>query len=616
MKKNISGIIILLFYFVATTHYTYANDKSWEYKDWNVNTHDKFVRYMTNGDTVHGHQFGFIKMIENCNTDLLWISWSTYEDGIDAFKGSDAIIQLRIGETQIQIDVTILSVKNLAHTLKVIGFSNFVAGEKLIQLLNKEQKVEVTIIAPEALVSKLDISTDTFSLSGFRPSMLKAKEFCEGSNVTKIDLEATSPPYHVSEKAGDLYLKAANKEVRLTYTGLNKSPVIHPSGEWIYYIKTTEANPDNGDMGSVDPPKGYMGSYVFKEEIWKMKMSGESKSFVYKSPKPPEANQTWYTLSSIDNIKFSPSGDKLYFQSDPYTVTGTMWGMDSNGSNAQCMSSGYSYRIIKSNTDGTDNKYKGYLIIKQHRYFTFGGSYEWWWLFDPDFKEIGPIGDNLPNDISFIDQTVWSPFSGKTITHKGKQKKDKASTYQLNTSEWSINESEGRVNLLYANKIDRNYRSNKIEPGLMQMWAYLYPTQYGDSPRVSLSFRTLGGEGVSQFSMDEIHNENRDQTKLKLKHIGMRPMKVNDKWIKMDVYGALRGTTGTIYTPYTMGDLNELLCIFINSTEVTFNGATFSTKGFIKTFEQYNEMLNYSTIMIDHCKDPSGRWILKKIKKN
>ena len=179
MKVIMPVFGILLLCFVAMTNYTYANDKSWEYKDWNISTHDNFVRYMTNGDTVHGYQFGFIKMTENCNTDLLWISWSTYEDGIEAFKGSDATIQLRIGETKIQIEVPILSVSKLTPSLKVIGFSNYVAGEKLISLLKKEHKIEVSIIAPKELVAKLDVTTDTFSLKGYTATMLKSLEFCD-----------------------------------------------------------------------------------------------------------------------------------------------------------------------------------------------------------------------------------------------------------------------------------------------------------------------------------------------------------------------------------------------------------------------------------------------------
>ena len=41
----------------------------------------------------------------------------------------------------------------------------------------------------------------------------------------------------------------------------------------------------------------------------------------------------------------------------------------------------------------TDEEYKGNLILNQHRYFIGGGSYDWYWLFTPEGKEIGPLGE-------------------------------------------------------------------------------------------------------------------------------------------------------------------------------------------------------------------------------
>ena len=133
------------------------------------------------------------------------------------------------------------------------------------------------------------------------------------------------------------------------------------------------------------------------------------------------------------------------------------------------------------------------------------------------------------------------------------------------------------------------------------LWTYLLPTQYGNNPRVAILFRAIGGEGVRQFTMDEINKEGRKN--ILKRNIGMRPMKVNNEWIKMLVSGILGSATGTVYEPYTQGDLNELLCMFINSNEVAFNGVTFTTKGFIETFKQYNKMLNYNdNTILEYCK--------------
>jgi len=96
---------------------------------------------------------------------------------------------------------------------------------------------------------------------------------------------------------------------------------------------------------------------------------------------------------------------------------------------------GNSLFIIESTYDGKDNEYHGYLVIGKHRYFHFGGSYDWCWLYDPDFKEIGPLGYDLPKHIKFIDYTVWNP-SDKSIVNTDKQEEIKeSSTIQLNTSE-------------------------------------------------------------------------------------------------------------------------------------------------------------------------------------
>jgi hypothetical protein len=39
------------------------------------------------------------------------------------------------------------------------------------------------------------------------------------------------------------------------------------------------------------------------------------------------------------------------------------------------------------------SKYLDHLVVLSHRYFLFGGSYDWYWLYDPaGKKELGPLG--------------------------------------------------------------------------------------------------------------------------------------------------------------------------------------------------------------------------------
>ena len=60
MRMILSVVNIVLLNF-ALIHHASASEQSWEYKDWSVSSQNELVRYITNGDVVHGHQFGFIK---------------------------------------------------------------------------------------------------------------------------------------------------------------------------------------------------------------------------------------------------------------------------------------------------------------------------------------------------------------------------------------------------------------------------------------------------------------------------------------------------------------------------------------------------------------------------
>ena len=198
MKGLIFLFFILSAFLIGTTQFVYAG-KSWEYKDWSVSSYADFVKYVAHGDTVDGHHFGFIKNRDNCDRNILWISVSTQAHGVKSLEGVKATIQVKFDETSFQAEVDVLAVSESMHSLTTIAFTNFVAGKKFIDFLEKGQKVEITILAPEQLLNKLDIKTDTFSLKGFTATMLKAKEFCESKTEPSID--GTSPPPDISTKA-------------------------------------------------------------------------------------------------------------------------------------------------------------------------------------------------------------------------------------------------------------------------------------------------------------------------------------------------------------------------------------------------------------------------------
>lgn len=169
--------IIILFTCLNQAH---ANKETFKFKNWNVHESERFVRYVTHGRAVHGHQLGLIKMAGNCSEDLFWISWSTYEDGAEKFEGGKAGFIFLIGEERYDVDVPLLSTYKATALLTIVSFSNQIAADAIKSALKKGLKAEVMIASPNDLVQLFDINTDYFNLHGFTAAQSKAQELCEG----------------------------------------------------------------------------------------------------------------------------------------------------------------------------------------------------------------------------------------------------------------------------------------------------------------------------------------------------------------------------------------------------------------------------------------------------
>ena len=177
MRKIIESLTIILVCLISI-EYLNANDLTTIYKDWSVDSLNKQVRYATYGNNIRGHQFGFIKKAESCNQDLLWISLSTHKKGIKKFQGSAVVFQLSVDNIKIRVRTTLIATYEYTPTLIVAGFTNFVANEKMISLLEQGKTVILSVLSPKEIVNELDITKESFSLNGFADSRLKAIKIC------------------------------------------------------------------------------------------------------------------------------------------------------------------------------------------------------------------------------------------------------------------------------------------------------------------------------------------------------------------------------------------------------------------------------------------------------
>lgn len=64
-------------------------------------------------------------------------------------------------------------------SISIAAFSNFVAGPKLLSLLEKENKLNIELIGPKNFVDSFYIKDESFSIKDFSDARQKAFEMCK-----------------------------------------------------------------------------------------------------------------------------------------------------------------------------------------------------------------------------------------------------------------------------------------------------------------------------------------------------------------------------------------------------------------------------------------------------
>jgi len=152
---------------------------------------------------------------------------------------------------------------------------------------------------------------------------------------------------------------------------------------------------------------------------------------------------------------------------------------------------------------------------------------------------------------------------------------------------WNIGESSGEPDMVMGKIINIDINKNAIGS-----WAILYPSRYGDHSKIGIIFKKWEGEDAEKCKGNPLHDR---------KSLGMRLTKIADAWIKLDVSCVAMPRKEqpshtdyySHYSPQTLGDLNSLIKIFIESNYVTVQNFSYSAKNFRKTYNTYAARLGY-----------------------
>lgn len=197
----------------------------------------------------------------------------------------------------------------------------------------------------------------------------------------------------VFEKDGNIYIEAVGKDaLQLTSSARDREPVLHPNGKWVYFVRSFEGEfrgevyyPKDGK----EPEDG-----ILKMELWRIDIDGTNEKMLYRNAIAAIDHPSGYAYGSLDNIQISPDGDRIYFETARWVTSNALNVMDPDGSNVKMLGPGNETKIIASARD-SEKDYRGYIVTNQHRYWLFGGSYDWYWLYDPEWNEIGPLGPDM-----------------------------------------------------------------------------------------------------------------------------------------------------------------------------------------------------------------------------
>ena len=168
MKKLLSLILLS----IGLTSFTMAED-NWSLID--------DTRLITHGDIVWGHQFGLMKNLRFCDSDILLVSWSSgISDGeMKKLEGEDVYFKIKIDGEELdeELQFTLMFAGEML-SLEVGYFGAIVESDSFIDQLKKSSRVELTITKPKKLLKILDIKTDSFKTEGLNESYSLLNNSC------------------------------------------------------------------------------------------------------------------------------------------------------------------------------------------------------------------------------------------------------------------------------------------------------------------------------------------------------------------------------------------------------------------------------------------------------
>jgi hypothetical protein len=190
---------------------------------------------------------------------------------------------------------------------------------------------------------------------------------------------APDPVPRVYGDAGNIYIERGGTKVQLTKSEQDVDPVLSPDGQYVVYTRQGRARVNGYDLGQ------FCTNTPNPDQLRQVNADGTEDRPLIIGRKGDAEDQ----LCLFRNKQFSSDGRRLYFLSPAWTATGALHVYDIRTHKERFLMPANDLLVLNF----CSGEHKDDIVIEAHRYFVFGGSYDWYWLYDSTGKkELGPLG--------------------------------------------------------------------------------------------------------------------------------------------------------------------------------------------------------------------------------
>jgi dipeptidyl aminopeptidase/acylaminoacyl peptidase len=189
---------------------------------------------------------------------------------------------------------------------------------------------------------------------------------------------ASAAPF-VSAAGGNIFLTdGVGHSKQLTYTGHDAGPVLSPDGRWAIFVRTIPGK-------TIPTGSDYRGQPT---ELWQIDANGKNATLLVRCRASEKMDNV---IAGFGKTQFSSDGRYVFFTTPAWATSDAVHVVDTTNGREHFVCPGTDLEVLPS------GQYRDCLLVRQHRYFLGGGSFDWYWLLRPDGQELGPVGDDPGN---------------------------------------------------------------------------------------------------------------------------------------------------------------------------------------------------------------------------